>query len=257
MICEYCGSEHDGSYGSGRFCSAKCARTYSTMNMPEESNKRRLAGLKKARDITIEKNRKKRKNKKKRGQYKASYNASFYNTNIRNLHTMETGKLGELFVASKFISHGYEVFVPLVDRNGVDMIIKKGQNIKTVQVKTSNTVDTKNSVSIFRIVKHERHIKNGSYTQKRKRYSPEEVNLFSLYSTAFNDAYLVENTENAPLSINIRDHYSSPRGTQPSVTHMAEDYQIDKVLNEMDMGINQSDIVMDIDYKEVDNEDDV
>ena len=38
---------------------------------------------------------------------------------------------------------------------------------------------------------------------------------------------------------------------------MAEDYQIDKVLNEMDMGINQSDIVMDIDYKEVDNEDDV
>ena len=253
MICEYCGSEHDGSYGSGRFCSAKCARTYSTMNMPEESNKRRLAGLKKARDITIEKKRKKRKNKKKRGQY----NASFYNANTRNLHTMETGKLGELFVASKFISHGYEVFVPLVDRNGVDMIIKKGKNIKTVQVKTSNTVDTKNSVSPFHMVKHERHIKNGTYIQKCKRYSPEEVNLFALYSTVFNDAYLVENTENTPLSIHIRDHYSSPYGRQPSVTHMAEDYQIDKVLDEMDMGINHSDIVMDIDYKEIDNEDDV
>ena len=25
MICENCGKEHDGSYGSGRFCSKSCA----------------------------------------------------------------------------------------------------------------------------------------------------------------------------------------------------------------------------------------
>lgn len=30
FICEKCGSEHDGSYGSGRFCSIKCARSFST-----------------------------------------------------------------------------------------------------------------------------------------------------------------------------------------------------------------------------------
>ena len=29
-ICENCGCSHDGSYGSGRFCSAKCARGFST-----------------------------------------------------------------------------------------------------------------------------------------------------------------------------------------------------------------------------------
>lgn len=28
--CENCGNEHDGSYGSGRFCSVKCARGFST-----------------------------------------------------------------------------------------------------------------------------------------------------------------------------------------------------------------------------------
>jgi hypothetical protein len=28
--CENCGKEHDGSYGSGRFCSNKCARGFST-----------------------------------------------------------------------------------------------------------------------------------------------------------------------------------------------------------------------------------
>lgn len=30
MLCEKCGIEHDGSYGSGRFCSQKCARSFST-----------------------------------------------------------------------------------------------------------------------------------------------------------------------------------------------------------------------------------
>lgn len=29
MKCKYCGNEHDGSYGSGQFCSESCARNYS------------------------------------------------------------------------------------------------------------------------------------------------------------------------------------------------------------------------------------
>jgi len=32
LICEYCKQDHDGSYGSGRFCSNKCARGFSTKN---------------------------------------------------------------------------------------------------------------------------------------------------------------------------------------------------------------------------------
>ena len=32
MICECCGKEHNGSYGSGRFCSKECARSFSTKN---------------------------------------------------------------------------------------------------------------------------------------------------------------------------------------------------------------------------------
>lgn len=30
MICELCKKDHDGSYGSGRFCSEKCSRKFST-----------------------------------------------------------------------------------------------------------------------------------------------------------------------------------------------------------------------------------
>lgn len=39
MICKKCGKEHDGSYGSGQFCSKECARSYATLN---EKNKHQL-----------------------------------------------------------------------------------------------------------------------------------------------------------------------------------------------------------------------
>lgn len=40
MKCESCDVEHDGKYGSGRFCSSKCARGFSTKNNREEINKK-------------------------------------------------------------------------------------------------------------------------------------------------------------------------------------------------------------------------
>ena len=30
-LCEKCGNEHDGSYATGRFCSAKCSRSFSRL----------------------------------------------------------------------------------------------------------------------------------------------------------------------------------------------------------------------------------
>jgi len=33
MICEYCLKDHDGSYGSGRFCSNKCTKGFATKNV--------------------------------------------------------------------------------------------------------------------------------------------------------------------------------------------------------------------------------
>jgi hypothetical protein len=40
MICENCNSEHLGEYGSGRFCSIKCARGFSTKNKRKEINEK-------------------------------------------------------------------------------------------------------------------------------------------------------------------------------------------------------------------------
>ena len=39
MKCENCGKDHNGYYGSGRFCSNKCARSYSTKTKRVDINK--------------------------------------------------------------------------------------------------------------------------------------------------------------------------------------------------------------------------
>lgn len=40
MLCEYCGEEHDSSYGSGRFCNQLCSRRYSSNLNKDKKNKR-------------------------------------------------------------------------------------------------------------------------------------------------------------------------------------------------------------------------
>lgn len=40
MQCENCQVEHDGKYGSGRFCSSKCARAFSTKSKRSEINEK-------------------------------------------------------------------------------------------------------------------------------------------------------------------------------------------------------------------------
>lgn len=40
MVCEKCNKEHDGKYGSGRFCSQLCARSFATASKREEINEK-------------------------------------------------------------------------------------------------------------------------------------------------------------------------------------------------------------------------
>jgi hypothetical protein len=41
-LCENCNNVHDGSYGSGRFCTNKCARCFSTKGNRKDINKKYL-----------------------------------------------------------------------------------------------------------------------------------------------------------------------------------------------------------------------
>jgi hypothetical protein len=40
MNCENCGIEHSGTYGTGRFCQSKCARSFSTKSKRQEINQK-------------------------------------------------------------------------------------------------------------------------------------------------------------------------------------------------------------------------
>ena len=40
MKCDNCDKEHNGNYGSGRFCSQKCAKGFSTKNNREEISRK-------------------------------------------------------------------------------------------------------------------------------------------------------------------------------------------------------------------------
>lgn len=51
--CEVCGKQHDGSYGSGRFCGRKCARSFSTRSKRADINKRVSQKLR-GRDVRLE-----------------------------------------------------------------------------------------------------------------------------------------------------------------------------------------------------------
>ncbi len=67
MKCENCGQEHDGSYGSRRFCSSTCARGFSTKEKRKEINKKVSKKLRKD-GLTLEQKRQK-KNKEKHASY--------------------------------------------------------------------------------------------------------------------------------------------------------------------------------------------
>lgn len=54
MKCEKCGIEHDGKYASGRFCSSKCSRSFSTSSKRDEINEKVSKKLKNRSTKTLE-----------------------------------------------------------------------------------------------------------------------------------------------------------------------------------------------------------
>ena len=45
-VCENCGKQNDGSYGSGRFCCKQCARSFATKSNRSKINEKASIGVK-------------------------------------------------------------------------------------------------------------------------------------------------------------------------------------------------------------------
>lgn len=233
--CEYCGNEHEGTYGSGRFCSPTCARKFSGTFVSEEGRQRQIKAL------NDEENRQKIAETRKRKTENSSNRKSQFRDDLcpKFNHTLTLGKIGELEVGIKFLQHGYDVYIPLVDTGGADLVVnnRNGEGFKTVQVKSSTDSRINNDgvceATSFSLVRHIRYIHEGSYTQVKAKYDPNEIDYFALYSAYENELYLIKNTDSTPKAFTIRN--MSPYYTNQKSMNRAYNYQIDKVLDEMNL----------------------
>lgn len=97
-ICENCKSEHDGIYGSGRFCTIKCARGFSTKSKRKEINE------KVSKTLSINNSIKK---EKKEALKHASYLRKIEATSILDMSRRTTIKILKRMKLSCFICGWY------------------------------------------------------------------------------------------------------------------------------------------------------
>ena len=222
-ICEYCGNEHDGTYGSGRFCSARCSRKYSNTYVSEEGRQKQINSLlsKKNRDKQI-------KNKKEKSKKYIKIHRKFRDKQDfvgDENNTLRIGMIGELAVTKKFIDANVDVYKPIVD-TGIDLIANFDNKLQKIQIKSSSYLSgVDNSSTIFTL--------STSHTGKNKvskrNYSEDEIDYFALYDLNEDETFLIKNTGKKSATIKYNSKYSS----QTKNIIKAEDHQIDTVLNKL------------------------
>lgn len=258
--CEFCGKEHNGTYGTGRFCNSTCARKYSNKFVSENGRKNQIDSLNKNRGKkSFNDNTKYNENKTTKQKYRKNKTIkSKYRKDLlpKYNHTSDLGKIGELEVSKKFIQHGYKVFVPLVDSSGIDLVVHNKNGFKTVQVKSStNSKIRENSEcesTTFKVCKTDRHINKGTYTQTEMKYSTDEIDYIALYSAYNDESYLFKNADHLPINITVRNINS--KSNQIKKINYAKDYQIDKVLDDINLTrgiIYDDENIIDVNYSEI------
>lgn len=252
MTCENCGKEHAGKYGSGRFCSAKCARGFSSKYVTDE-------GRKKQKEVLNDKNNRIKSYNTRRSNsqnYELDSDGSwrklskpkkrnFKDTQEMHNKSIALGKVGELATAKKFIDHGYNVYVPLID-NGTDLIVEKDDKLNKIQVKSASPRDETGNSTMFNLRSSELCVSNGNIKTHSKKYKKKNVDYFALYSNKDDEVYLIKNDENRStftIRTSLEEDNLTTKGKNLEKLHMAEDYQIDRVLDDIDKGIDRSNII--------------
>ncbi len=167
MYCENCEKEHEGSYGSGRFCCCKCARGFATKNKRKEINEKVSQKLKGDVRCAWNKNKKLIKRIKKQCQYctnifevRITENQKFCSKECARLHLFQNTNW------SKIQKDSYS--------NGRKQV---GGRTKWYTVQTSNGsirvqgTYEKRACSILDKWKESKKIKDWEYTNDRYQYT--------------------------------------------------------------------------------------
>lgn len=249
-ICEYCGSEHDGSYGSGRFCSSSCSRRYSNTFVTEEGRKNQIATLNdpEIREKGYETHRKKNFEKNEAGYSSVNRGAIKADSKYKNKQPA-VGKIGEVATIKKLIERDIDVYVPVLD-NGVDIVANFGGKLQKIQVKSSTRSD--DDKVIFSLTRNKNIIKGSTVQTQHQQYNTDEVDYFSLYDFSKDQVYLIENDR--PRHDVVLRFGDTKNGQIAKINHSA-DFEIDRVLDELENGIKLSDVI-DVEYTTINEDDD-
>lgn len=237
IICEYCGKDHDGSYGSGRFCNKSCATKYAASLMTPEGKQHSIDTIRDPliRQKAINSTRKyyeqyKLENKKKKKKkHSPSYRPKSIINDFINKSKKRIGTVGEYAVIKKFIECGIDVFVPVCDDNKTDLLAFFNGKYQRIQVKTSTCSD--GEITTFTISQSRLSISDNKTHTHAYIYTKDDVDYFALYDYYTGRIFLIENINLPKYNINIR--YSIPKNNQQTKIKYADDYDFDKVLNEL------------------------
>lgn len=251
--CEYCGKEHDGSYGSGRFCCARCARKFANQFVDEDGRKRQVQALLDPvnRKKTAETRKRKTEERQKMGLDKPRDPRSTLLPSLgRGTYTARLGLMGELRTMEEFGKRDIPVYVPISHDSEVDMIAEINGEFKKIQVKSSAKSDDDRCVFSLRS-NNTRYTKDGKLNGRTKLYTPDEIDYFSLYDYNDDEVYLLEN-DHERTGITLR---SSPmKNPNQNGPNYKEDYRIDKILDLICRNIDSDDIIDVNDYEITDDD---
>lgn len=132
-ICENCQGEHAGSYGSGRFCSSKCARGFSTKEKRKEINE------KVSKTLTKEKKKEPKKEKPKTKQLlccDCNKNYVEVRWNVKKVRCSECKKIKCLICGDIFEGRKDKTLLCKKCRRNVKHSQKNNENLKLLDVST-------------------------------------------------------------------------------------------------------------------------
>lgn len=220
MLCEYCNKEHDGSYGSGRFCSQTCSRKYSNTFVTEKGRQNQINTLNKYRDKSVDTRKKSLpKTIKSNKIHKSTFN-DIKKKNGESINTKRLGNIGEISTIKKFVEHEIPVYLPFGDNEDADLIAEFDGKLQKIQVKSSSRNNGDTTVFTTKHRDSKTHNPSAPY---------DNIDYFSLYDYTNDEVYLIKNTHKKSKTIR---HVQALNNNNNEILY-ADDIKIDKVLNDI------------------------
>lgn len=198
MICEYCGQEHDGSYGSGRFCSSKCARFFSNSFVTGDGRRRQIQALndpvnRRKNQESISKNSKRctKKRTKKPPQIDSKIIAR--EAMLKKLTSSERWTVAKNSVLKHLSEKGIRTYLPVLESSNISMIADISGELKKIKVQAVvNTSSDHSSDFSCRLGTSKYTVKNGQI----ESYIDfcDDADLFAVYIQNTDEIRLFPNT---------------------------------------------------------------